>query len=107
MIGMGMVIYSGWICSSVLRRWERFRRRHPSVSRWGSGSLGFPASRLGVLYGTLTAMFMGIMLIESAVSSNIPTEWGRHLAAGFLCWLGLCPFVALRDYLLHRSARDE
>jgi hypothetical protein len=107
MMGVGMVIYSGWVYYSVLRRWERFRRRHPSFSRWGRGSIGFPASRIGVLYGTLIVMFMGIMMISSGLSWDISAEWRRNLAAGFLCWLGLCPFIALRDYLLHRSSRDE
>jgi hypothetical protein len=69
--------------------------------------MGFPASRIGVLYGTFTSMFMGIRMIGSAMQWNIPAEWSRYLVAGFLFWLVLCPFIALRDYLLHRGRKGE
>ncbi|WP_395744576.1 hypothetical protein [Prosthecobacter sp.] len=107
LLGAGVLVYGGWVLYSVFTQWERFRRRHPSLSRWGRGSFGFPASRVGVLYGTLTCMLLGLMLISRVVEWSIPAEWRRYLAIGILCWIALIPFVALRDYFLHRASRRK
>lgn len=107
MLGVAVLVYGGWVLYSVLTHWERFRRRYPSLSRWGRGSFGFPASRVGVLYGTLTCMLLGLMLISRVMEWSIPAEWRRYLAIVGLCWLAFIPFVALRDYLLYRITRRK
>ncbi|WP_395748762.1 hypothetical protein [Prosthecobacter sp.] len=107
-LGLLIVMYCGWACRAVLTGWERFRKRHPTLSRWGKASMGFPASRMGVLYGALSGMFIGILMIGSSLSLkiNLPFD-GDYLVIGFLLWILLGLSIALRDYFLHVDNSDN
>jgi|GEM_PF-5027451 len=107
LLGVSLLMISGWCCHSVITRWEWFRRRFPLFSHWGRGFLTFPASRIGMLYITLTCMLIGLLMIGSLMELSIPVEWQWYLEAGITCWFLLCPVIALCDFLFYRADKDE
>ena len=104
--GVGLILFGVAGVIAVLTRWEWMQKHCGWMLRWGRGSWGFPATKLGVSFGGITGMYLGMMCVADSIKW-FPFGDRDYMLIGLILWslVGVC--VALRDYFIHLNKKDE
>lgn len=81
------------------------KKRLGWMLRWGRDGWGFPASRVGMIYASLTGMILGTMVVGGGMKWRPPVD-GGFFFIGVMLWMLLGASIALRDYFLHLNNKD-
>jgi hypothetical protein len=86
--------------------WKWMQKRLGWLLRWGKSGWGFPASRVGSSYGSLSLVILGGLMIGGGMKWNLPMK-DDSISIGTVVWMMLGVCIALRDYSLHRNNKDD
>lgn len=100
-VGCVVLAMSASLMVGAVWHFDWMRRRVPFLLRWGRGSWSFPASRFGLVAGSLVGLTLGSLCLDSRFKFLPRAVWGIIVACSFAVAL----VAAARDFRLWRRQR--